>query len=168
MLNKLNYAYTWEYLGVLLTTLVMAGALYYFQLYLMLDPCPLCIGQRLFFILVALLFAMNMFITPASYFTASLPPVAALGGMTLAGRHIYLQNLPKDQLPECLPGIDYMMEIFPFIDVLTAVFIGSGDCGDTLWSFLSLTIPEWSALMFGLLFLIAARAFFLKSKSLTL
>src|SRR5690606_23123497 len=73
--------------------------------------------------------------------------VALLGagaGVSIAGRHIWLQSLPADQVPACGPGLEYMLNAFPLQDVLAKVFRGSGECAKIDWSFLGLSMPGWT------------------------
>ena len=67
----------------------------------------------------------------------------------MAGRHVWLQNLPPDRVPECGPGLEYMLSAFPFVDALAMVFRGSGECAEVQWTFLGLTIPGWTLLVFA-------------------
>ena len=64
-------------------------------------------------------------------------------GIAVASRHVWLQNLPSDQVPGCGPGLDFMMSTFPINEVFEMVFNGSGECANVDWSFLSLSMPAW-------------------------
>jgi len=75
----------------------------------------------------------------------------ALGGVAVAGRHIWIQHLPKDQAPACGPGLDFMLQNFPMADVWQELMHGSGECAEKGWTFLMLGIPEWSLLCYVLL-----------------
>lgn len=74
----------------------------------------------------------------------------ALGvlGIIVAARHVWLQNLPPDQVPECGPGLAYMLEAFPLTEALELVFKGSGECAEVQWVFLGLSIPGWTLVIF--------------------
>ena len=74
--------------------------------------------------------------------------IPGLLGIAVAGRHVWLQNLPEDQVPECGPGLDYMLEAFPLSETLSMVFTGSGECAEVQWTFLGLSIPGWTLLVF--------------------
>ncbi|MNE24042.1 disulfide bond formation protein B [compost metagenome] len=74
--------------------------------------------------------------------------LSGLGGIFTAGRQVWLQTLPHDQLPSCLPPLDYMLETMPFAETLRQIFHGSADCAEVTWTLLSLSIPEWSLLAF--------------------
>ena len=64
-------------------------------------------------------------------------------GVVVAGRHVWLQHLPSDEIPACGPGLDYMWENFPLADVINMVFKGSGECATVDWTFLGLSMPAW-------------------------
>ena len=66
----------------------------------------------------------------------------------MAARHVWLQSLPKDQVPACGMGISYMMESMPFLDVLKKVYAGSGECAEKGWELLGLAIPGWTFVFF--------------------
>ena len=74
--------------------------------------------------------------------------VFALGGGATAGRQIWLQTVPADQLPACLPSLDYMLQAFPFQEIIRVVLHGSADCAEVNWTLFGLSIPELSLLGF--------------------
>lgn len=124
---------------------LMAYALYA-EYQLMLEPCPLCSMQRLAVILLGLVFVAAAVHNPAGwprYVYATLILLVSIYGVVVAGRHVYLQSLPPDQVPECGPGLSYMIETMPFREVLQKVFHGSGECADIDWQFLGLSMPAW-------------------------
>jgi disulfide bond formation protein DsbB len=123
----------------------MAYALYA-QHQLMLEPCPLCILQRFAVIGLGVFFLLGAIHNPAGgarfVYTTGLG-LSALLGVIVAGRHVWLQELPADEVPACGPGLDYMWENFPLADVLNMVFKGSGECAGIDWQFLGLSMPMW-------------------------
>ncbi len=125
-----------------------------------LDPCPLCIFQRIAFIatgFVALVAALH---NPDRIGKALYAVALVLGaglGAAVAGRHVWLQHVPPAKSLACGPDLDYMLEAFPLTRALPMVFKGSGDCGKIVWSFLGLSIPGWALLWF-ILFTIAGVA----------
>ncbi len=127
-------------------------------------PCPLCIVQRIAFIaimvvaLVALLHAPRNFL---GYVYSALIAVIAAAGGAIAGRQIWLQHLPEDQIPECGPGLEYMLETFPLAEALPMILSGSGECAEVQWRFLGLSIPEWSFLWF-VIFCVAGVGLFVR------
>jgi len=72
----------------------------------------------------------------------------SLGGITSAGRHVWLQHLPADQVPACGPGLNYLLDAFPLGQVFEMVFRGSGECAEIHWQFFGFTLPEVTLLMF--------------------
>ena len=138
--------------------LLICAALLGFGLYLQhvdgLDPCPLCIFQRVAFIALGLVFLLGALHNPGktgAIVYAVLGGVAAVTGAAIAARHVWLQSLPPDQVPACGPGLSYMLEQFTLMRMLEKVLAGSGECAEAGWRFLGLTIPGWSLLWFVLL-----------------
>lgn len=137
--------------------LLCAGLLgygYYLQFGGGLEPCPLCIFQRLCFIAAAAIALAGAIHAPAGFgrrIYSSLLAFAAATGAGIAGWQVRLQHLPADQVPECGPGLDYMLDVFPLADALRMAFTGSGECAEVDWTFLGLSIAEWSLLWFVLI-----------------
>jgi disulfide bond formation protein DsbB len=71
--------------------------------------------------------------------------------MIVSGRHVWIQNLPADQVPSCGPGLSYMFENFPLSKTIEAMLSGTGECADVLWTFLGLSIPAWTFVAFAAL-----------------
>lgn len=127
---------------------------YYLQYVQYQEPCPLCILQRLAFFGLGLIFLVGALHGPgrsASFVYSGAALVIAGVGAAIATRHVWLQHLPKDRIPECGPGLEYMLRKFPLGEVLTKVLSGSGECAETGWTFLGVSIAGWSLLWFVLL-----------------
>lgn len=150
----------------LLGFVVCAGLLayaFYLQLHDGLEPCPLCIFQRVAFAALGLVFLIGALHAPAGkgrgvYGLIAL--FAAGTGAAIAGRHVWLQNLPPGQVPTCGPGLDYMLDVMPIAGVVRKVLTGSGECAKVDWSFLGLSMPVWTLVCFALLAAWAAFAAF--------
>jgi disulfide bond formation protein DsbB len=160
-----NIANRWLYLAGALVIGALFGAALYLQYVLHQEPCPLCMVQRFVFIAMAAVFVLAFLHNPkriGARVYGALLALLALFGVGVAGRHIWIQHLPKDEVPACGPGLNYMLENFPMADVLKELMHGSGECAAKGWSFLGLGIPEWSLLWYVLLgawaVLIAAKA----------
>jgi len=80
--------------------------------------------------------------------------VSAGAGLAMAGRQLWLQSLPADQVPACGPSVDYMLDVLPWMEVLTTALKGTGDCAEVTWRFLGLSIPGWTAIFFSLLVIV--------------
>ncbi|MGW8370244.1 MAG: disulfide bond formation protein B [Gammaproteobacteria bacterium] len=111
-----------------------------------LEPCPLCILQRVAMIALGLAFFVAFLHDPgrlgARIYGVLIFLVAAIGG-SVSARHFRLQNLPPDQVPDCGPGLDYMLSSFPLGETLKMVLSGSGECAKIVWSFLGFSMPAW-------------------------
>ena len=117
-----------------------------------LEPCPLCITPRMFFMGLGVLFLMGAFIKPATLlkkiFTV-LQVLTALGGAGWAMRHWYLQANKESMIADCGVGFDYMFENFPLKKMFTLIFKGTGDCAAIDWTFLGLTLPQLGLISFA-------------------
>lgn len=136
----------------------LAYGIFWLQMRLDLEPCPLCILDRIAFSVAGVLFLLAALHGPRGrgrrvYAGLTLVPLAF--GLAVAGRHVWLQGLPPDQVPACGPSLDYMLDNFPLQRAIELVLRGSGSCADTQWQFLTLSIPVWTLLLFVLLTLIA-------------
>jgi disulfide bond formation protein DsbB len=144
-----------------LPALAAAGLLafgYYLQYFQDQDPCPLCLVQRGFYYALVVIFALGALHGPrrigaALYCGAAL--LAALGGGAVAGRQVWLQHLPADRVPACGPDLFFMLKNLPLQRTLEKLFAGSGQCAEVNWTFLGLSIAEWSLAWFALLALYA-------------
>jgi len=123
------------------------GSALYLQYVLREDPCPLCMIQRVIFIVIGVLFfiaALHNAKTIGAKVYSVLIALVALGGVGVSSRHIWIQHLPKDQVPSCGPGLDFMLKNFPMSEVLQELMHGSGECAAKGWTFLTLNLPEWA------------------------
>ena len=134
-----------------------------------LDACPLCIFQRIAYILIALVTFIAFIHNPKGLplvIYKSLTIIIALSGALIAGRQVWLQHLPPELVPECGPGLDYMLNVFPFADAIKMALTGSGECAEVKWRFASLSIPEWSLVFFiGILVITMFSIFYDKIKN---
>lgn len=131
--------------GALICAGLMSFALFA-QYGLQLEPCPLCVLQRIAVIALGLVFAVAALHGPGrigAFIYGVLAVLAAGAGAGVAGRQVWLQSLPEDQVPACGPGLDFMLETFGLGEVLQMVLAGSGECADVAWSFLGLSMPAW-------------------------
>ena len=131
--------------GFLACTLMMAYALYA-QYVLLLYPCPLCVFQRVAVIGLGMVFLIAGLHNPGGWgrrvYTVLIFFVAG-DGVAIAGRHVWLQNLPPSEVPSCGPGFGYLMENFPLGEALAKIFTGSGECATIDWQFLGFSMPAW-------------------------
>lgn len=148
-MNSKNYFPPSPRLSNLLITIACAGLIataLFLQTRLALNPCPLCITQRVCVIavgVIALIAAIHNPARPGIKIYALLQGFVAIAGIAVAGRHVWIQNLPEDQVPACGPGLQYMFNNFPFMEALSLLFRGDGNCAVVDWTFLGLSIPAW-------------------------
>ncbi len=125
------------------------------------DPCPLCLVQRGFYFGLLFVFAAGAIHGPKRL-GAVLYGVFALlltaGGAATAGRQVWLQHLPPDQVPTCGPDLYYMLDNMPLAKIFTNLLRGSGECAEVTWRSLGLSIAEWSLAWFGLFGVLAVFA----------
>lgn len=137
--------------GFLACALLMAAALY-LQHVSGLEPCPLCILQRIAIIALGVVFLIAALHNPrrlGQRLYGLLIMLLAGAGAAIAGRHVWLENLPEDRVPACGPSLDYMLENLPFTRTLALVLRGSGECAEVTWRMLGLSIPSWTLIAFA-------------------
>ena len=119
---------------------------YYAQFALHLEPCPLCIFQRIGVFALGVVFLIAALHDPAPLgrrVYAALLSLAALATIGIALRHLYIQSLPPDAVPACGASLDFMLKVFSLSEVLVKVLTGSGECAKVTWQFLGLAMPAW-------------------------
>ena len=134
-----------NFLGFAICFGLMGFALFA-QHVLLLDPCPLCVLQRVAVIAIGIIFLVAALHHPSGggrAVYAVLLGLVALSGAGVAGWHARLQSLPPDEVPACGPGLDYMLETFPLTEAFEMIFKGSGECAETVWQFLGVSMPGW-------------------------
>ena len=143
--------WTVNFSGALLCALLL-GYAYYLQYVQHLEPCPLCIFQRVaLFGLGSVLLVASIHhpkSTGGARVYAVLIAICALAGVGVAARHVYIQSLPPGSVASCGATLDYMFEVFPVTEVIRKVLTGSGECATVDWKFLGLSMPWWTLLWF--------------------
>jgi len=154
MFNPFLWSFRTQFIaGFLVCAALLAYALYS-QYQLNVDPCPLCIFQRVAFIAMGVFFLIGALHGPTGAgrrVYALLVLLAGLAGIAIAARHLWLQHLPKDQVPDCGPGLSYMLDAFPIGKTLKMVFTGSGECAEINWTLFGLSMPGWTLISYVLL-----------------
>jgi len=134
----------------LLVGLLLGYAAYSIKV-LGLEACTLCITQQFFYCLIGvssfIAFLHNPHIRASrlySFFIA----LFAIAGTWISGRQVWLQGLPEDEVPLCGPPLEYIIDVFPFADVVNALFMGDGNCAEIPWQFIGLSMAGWSLIFF--------------------
>lgn len=126
----------------------------YFQFVEDLEPCPLCISQRLAVLAVGSVFLVAAVHNPGRTgirLYSLIGTLTALFGGGISARHVWLQHLPPDEAPECGPGLEYIFNNFPLGEIVKLMLNGTGECAVVDWTFLGLSIPGWTLVAFVLL-----------------
>lgn len=138
-------------LGFLFCAGLLATAIY-FQFVGGLEPCPLCISQRIMVLVVSLVLLAAVLHNPRSAKGVRAWSVAgfltALLGASVSARHVWLQHLPPEEVPACGPGIEYMFQHLPLSATFRAMLTGTGECAKVDWTLLGLSMPAWVLLCF--------------------
>ena len=130
----------------------MMGFALFAQHVLLLEPCPLCVFQRIATILTGFVFLAAAVHNPGkigSRVYAGLLVLTAGFGVGVAIWHVRLQNMPADEVPGCGPGFEYIMDNFALFDALSMIFQGSGECADVVWRMFGLSMPSWVIIGLG-------------------
>ena len=69
-------------------------------------------------------------------------------GASIAARHVWLQHLPEDRRPMCGPTLEFMLDSVGAVEAVRRTLRGTGDCAVVDWTFLTLSIPEWTLMAF--------------------
>ena len=93
-------------------------------------PCALCLTQRAFVLLAGLFAAAGLVHNPRLGIYPLLATLSAAAGGYFSVRHLYLMTLPPDEVPTCGVDFDYLIEVFPLMDILRAMALGTGDCAE--------------------------------------
>lgn len=136
---------------VLLAITSMSFAIVFLSGHLDLAACPLCMTQRVFVAawgVIALLAAAHNPLGWGRRIYGALVSMTALGGGAVAARHVWLQHLPEDQVPACGPPLEYLVDTLPFTEVISTVLMGDGNCAEIAWTFMGLSIPEQTLIVF--------------------
>lgn len=153
-MNPLHWSFRSRFLSGAVACFALIGFAIYSQLQMGLEPCPLCIFQRLAFAALGLVFLLGGLLSPAGQggrrAGGLLAFVAAAVGIGIAGRHVWIQLNPPP-IPSCGAPFDFLRETMDTPTLIQKVLTGTGDCGTVDWTFLGLSMPGWSLLWFVLL-----------------
>lgn len=147
MLNTLLTGRRGYFLGFI-ASFGLVGLALWIQTHYSLEPCPLCITQRIVFMSLGILFLVAGLVNKFPKIFAGLQVITALVGVGWASRHWWIQAHRESMIADCGVGFDYMFENFPLKKALSLVFKGTGDCAAIDWTFLGLTIPQMALIAF--------------------
>ncbi len=139
-------------LGLAGTVIAMVFAVVVLEKIIGLEPCPLCMIDRVLVVTAGLIFLVAALHNPGligQRLYAFLGLLSSAAGIAVCARHIWLQNLPADLVPTCAPGLDYMLETLPMGETLQIIFTTSGECAHIDWTLLGFTLPEQTLAVFA-------------------
>ena len=143
--------------------LICAGSLVYavyLQLVKNLLPCPLCVAQRLSYWVIGLTAIVAVAHNPRTLVRrlySGVMMIAALVGGVVATRHSWLVRYPESF--ECgISPEERLLNSLPIARWWPTMFEANGDCSESSWEFMSLTIPDWSAILFILMAILSGYA----------
>jgi len=154
MFNPFGWSFRAQYAAGFLVCAALLSYAYFVQFQLGIEPCPLCIFQRIALIAVGIFFLIGSIHGPrlgGRRVYALLVLFAAAAGVAIAAYHIWVQHQPPDPMAGCAPGFNYMVENFPISKVLKMAFTGHADCAEINWTFLGLAMPFWTLVSFALI-----------------
>jgi len=132
----------------------LLGAAMSLQYFSNLNPCPLCVIERVLVAIIAIIYLIALIHNPRRlgqiFYLCSLICIASIN-FFISARHVWLQGLPPEKIPNCGPDLSYLLETLPIDEVLIFVLKGSGSCAEISWTFLKFSLAQWSLLSFGLL-----------------
>ena len=129
----------------------LVGLALFLQVHYKLEPCPLCISQRIANMALGVLFLLAALHNPAGWWRklhGVLQLAAAATGVGIALRHMWIQAHPDEVMTECGAGFDYIIQSFPLKRAIELIFKGTGECSVIDWTFLGFTIPQLSLMAF--------------------
>jgi len=124
----------------------LVGFALFAQYVLRLEPCPLCIFQRVGIIVIGVLFALAAIQGPKAWGRTVYAIAIALAALATVGvslRHLYIQSLPAGSVASCGASLDVMLKYFSLNEVIAKVLTGSGECAKVDWRLLGLSMPAW-------------------------
>lgn len=142
------------FLALTVLTLIVVAGSFILQYGFKLQPCSLCIIDRALVMAMVVLFFIAFLHSPKSIgqlIYGLIGFLIAIAGIIVTGRHLWLLQLPPDKVPECGPGLSYLLETMPFQEAFMVIFKGSGECAKNVPYFLGLSLPLWTMIAFILL-----------------
>jgi disulfide bond formation protein DsbB len=137
-------------LGFVVCAGLMGWALW-LQYGLDLEPCPLCVFQRIAVIAAGIVFLVAAIHNPgragATVYALLTLLISGIGA-ALAAWHVWIQAQPKGAVASCGMGLNYMLQTLPLTEVIGRVLKGSGECAEQGWLFMGLAIPSWTFVFF--------------------
>lgn len=129
------------------------GCAFYAEFNLHIEPCPLCIAERviLFTILIpATIFFVHNPKTKIFQWSYSIIIIVIAGfGIKVAAHHVWLTNLPPNLQPlSCGMPLSVMYQNLPLNSFLHKVLEGDAECAKVNWHILGINAPTIAVALF--------------------
>ena len=150
---------------IFLAALSLIGVALFMQHAMDLEPCYLCIVQRVFVVLTGSIALLAFIHNPGKLGTriyAAITALSAISGGAFSIRQLWLQSLPEDLVPACRPPADYLFDALPLMDVVPLLLRGDGNCAEIQWTLLGISIPGYTLMAFSGLVLLGLWQLFRK------
>ncbi len=125
-------------------------AMYAFALYTQyfqnLEPCPLCMFQRIGVVALGMVFLVAAIHDPkrrGAWVYVALIGLVALSTVGVAARHLYIQGQPPGSIPACGAPLNVLIQMFHVWQVVAKVLHAGGECAVVNWSLWGLSMPGW-------------------------
>ncbi len=144
---------TYKYIqnSLLFFTIIVLAAVLIVEYNNSLQPCPLCIMQRMCAFVIGFLCFLGIGITSLRRVKINviLQIIFAILGAYFASRQLWLQSLPAGVGQMCMPGLEVVQKYLTLGGVFKAYFWGATDCSEITWRGLGLTMPAWALMYFS-------------------
>lgn len=134
-------------------------ASFYFEYIVGLIPCPLCLMQRICVFVLLIIMVLSFYTLKRVHLMSLLQIMSACAGLYFSLRQLWLQSLPEGKAPACMPGLDVLIQYFPWQTVVKTLLLGTGDCAEVSWRFFGISMPGWCAFYFLLMALMGCFVF---------
>ncbi len=145
-----NRSFRFWQLSLLLISVFVFSVSLYLQYVQGLEPCALCIMQRSMVCFLIVLGGIGCFVSTKrkQNLIGGFEIAVSLAGVYFAARQVWLQSLPPDALPSCLPGLDVLLHYFPWQEIVQVLIWGSAECGEVSERILGVSLPSWTLIYF--------------------
>ncbi|CZI73372.1 TPA: disulfide bond formation protein B [Legionella pneumophila subsp. pneumophila] len=145
-MKKLTYRKIQSFQAIITVLVIFAS--FYLEYAVGLQPCPLCLMQRVCVFILLGLMGLSLGTVKKAHIVSLMQFLVACAGLYFSLRQLWLQSLPSDQAPACMPGLDVLIQYFPWQTVAKALFWGAGDCAEVTWIMFGISMPGWAAMYF--------------------
>ena len=135
-------------LAMLLGTAFLLSAAEVFMHVQLLEPCLLCVSQQLGFFAIGLLAAIALALNSQLLVFPAATGLVSIGGGGIAIRQLWLQSLPADEVPACGASFDYLVDVLPLGELISAMISGTGECAEVDWALFGISMAGWSLMAF--------------------